>query len=101
MEETGWELKSSHIIVSKDLEAKVHGAVKAARATTTKEQRDWIIEDWNNWYKLDRADQLLWTEFTNGDIEREITRLQMNQQPIFPGATEIIATSMSDLAGNQ
>jgi hypothetical protein len=59
---------------------------------------EWIVEDWNNWYKLDHADQLLWTEYTNGDISRKLTELQMEQRPRFPGAAEIIASRMPALS---
>ena len=59
---------------------------------------EWIEEDRNNWYQLNHADQLLWTDYTNGDITRNMTGLQMKQQPRFPGAAASIATSVSSLS---
>ena len=58
----------------------------------------WIDEDWNNWYKLKEKDRLLWNEYSNGDIAREIKKLRIQQQSRFPGAVEIIATSMQSLS---
>ena len=58
----------------------------------------WIDEDWNNWYKLKEKDRLLWNEYSNGDITREIQKLRSQQQSRFPGAAEIIATSMQSLS---
>ena len=56
------------------------------------------IDDWNNWYKLKEKDRLLWNEYSNGDITREIKKLRIQQQSRFPGAAEIIATSMQSLS---
>ena len=58
----------------------------------------WIDEDWNNWYKLKEKDRLLWNEYSNGNITREIKKLRSQQQSRFPGAAEIIATSMQSLS---
>ena len=58
----------------------------------------WIDEDRNNWYKLKEKDRLLWNEYSNGDITRKINELRIQQQPRFPGAAEIIATSMQSLS---
>ena len=58
----------------------------------------WIDEDWNNWYKLKEKDRLLWNEYSNGDTAREIKKLRIQQQSRFPGAAEIIATSMQSLS---
>ena len=68
---------------------------KQIRKLKEKEYRGQWIADWiqanpGNWYKLTYADRRLWTEFTRGDISREIRELEKQQQPQFPGAAERI-----------
>jgi len=39
LEEQGWELESSYVVVARDLEAKIRSVVEAARASATKRER--------------------------------------------------------------
>ena len=51
---------------------------------------EWIHQNWDNWYQLSHSDRRLWTEFSKGDILREIRELEKQQRPKLPGAAEAI-----------
>jgi len=51
---------------------------------------DWIRSDWSNWDQLGEADQRLWTEYTNGGIQHQLTELREQRQPKFPGVAECL-----------
>ena len=55
---------------------------------------DWIVKDWNNWYKLNKEDKVLLEAYTNQAITCELTELRKKQQPKFSGTAERIATSV-------
>ena len=56
---------------------------------------DWIREDSNNWWRLNRQDQQLWHEHYKGDIDRHIAELKNQQRSSFAGAGQSLATFMS------
>ena len=59
---------------------------------------DWIREDSNNWWRLNRQDQQLWHEHYRGDIDRHIAELKNQQRSSFAGAGQSLATFMSSAA---
>ena len=86
----------------RDSEKKDAGEVRLSRQIYALQQQqkrgkeiaDWINEEWNNWYKLKKDDQILWTEYTQGNISAKITELHQKQKPRFPCSAETIATNL-------
>ena len=49
---------------------------------------EWVAADWNNWYRLNAADQNLWVEYDSGNMGHKMAELRAQKQPKFPGAVE-------------
>ena len=63
-------------------------------ADRTARIREWVAEDWNNWYQLSESDKELLEKHDPEDIRRQIDELRAQQQPKFPGAGSSIARTM-------
>ena len=55
---------------------------------------EWVTEDWNNWYRLNAADQHLWVEYDSGDMQHKMAELRAKQQPKFPGAAQSLTLKL-------
>ena len=55
---------------------------------------EWVAADWNNWYRLNAADQNLWVEYDSGNMGHKMAELRAQKQPKFPGAVESLAPEL-------
>jgi hypothetical protein len=60
---------------------------------------EWVAADWNNWYRLNAADQNLWVEYEAQMAElraqkHKMAELRAQKQRKFPGAAESLAPEL-------
>ena len=86
----------SQLLRQYELPASLSKQIHELRLSTNRARwiAQWVAADWNKWYRLTAADQQLWVEYDNGDLEHKMAQLLARQQPRFPGAAQSLASEL-------